>query len=233
MEGVVLQLVIGNKNYSSWSIRAWLYLVESGLDFSEVSISMFEGRWREQIAEFSPAGKVPILIDGQCVVWDSLAIIEHLRRTRKERGVLAWPPDPKAATTAQSVSYEMHSGFQALRDELPQNIRARVRLLPKNLSSSCLQQIQRIDEMWSEAYLRFGGPGLFGQYGIADVMYAPVALRLRTYGIEVSSTAQKFVDMVINRPAVRRLEQLAKAESGSLDFIDQVASVSPSQAEGT
>ncbi len=216
----MLKLVIGNKNYSSWSIRAWLYLVESGIDFEEVRIPLFEGNWREALARFSPAGRVPVLVDGDVTVWDSLAIIEYLRR--QGRSPIGWPADASAAALAQSTSYEMHSSFLALRDELPQNLRKRRPLRRQDLSQTCRQQIERIDSMWAEGLKQFGGPGLFGEFSIADVMYAPVALRFLTYQIELSEGAQRFVEWVSNRPAVSRLCKEAAAESECLDFIDEL-----------
>jgi len=217
----VLKLIIGNKNYSSWSVRAWLYLVESGLEFSEVSIALFRDDWQEQIARYSPAGRVPILIDHPVTIWDSLAIMEYLRRARSEQGALGWPRDRQAAAVAQSVSYEMHSGFMALRDELPQNLRMHQPLAFEGLSNSCQNQIRRIDSIWSEAYRNFDGPGLFGEFGIADIMFAPVALRLRTYGIEISAEAQRFSTMLAERPAIQQLLRLAAEEPERLEFIDQ------------
>lgn len=217
-----MKLIVGNYNYSSWSLRAWLYLIESGLDFELVRIALFTGDWKQQIKKYSPAGRVPVLIDGDETIWDSMAIIDHCRERYAELAV-AWPASAGAASLARSISYEMHSGFLALRDELPQNLRAQDSLDSTTLSDECRQQVHRIDTIWCDAMARFGGDDgwLFGDFSIADVMFAPVALRFATYRIELSPPAQRYVETTQSLPAVRRWIDWASEESESLDFVDQ------------
>jgi glutathione S-transferase len=228
----VLKLVIGNKNYSSWSLRPWLYLRESGIEFEEVHISLFSGgAWRDELSQYTPAGRVPVLVDGDLQVWDSMAIIEHLlERHSSEDGVLGWPEDPVARAMARSISAEMHSGFLAVRDELPQNLRVRLPRGPENLSDACRSQIARIDDIWSTTRARFGhgGPWLFGSMSIPDVVYAPVALRFRSYEIEVSPESRGFGDAVEALESVRDFVSAARAEPEHIDFIDDLVPTSES-----
>jgi len=216
------KLVIANRNYSSWSLRAWLHLAESDIEFEEIRIALFTGNWHEEIARYSPGGRVPVLLDGDITVWDSMAIMEYVREQRPE--AVGWPESAAARAHARSVSAEMHSGFLALRDELPQNLRARHKLDTGKLSDSCRQQIARIDEIWADCRRRYGGEGawLFGDFSIADAMFAPVALRFVTYSIPVSEPAQKFVDAICNLESVQRWIEAARAETESLPFIDNL-----------
>ncbi|MEO1573479.1 MAG: glutathione S-transferase family protein [Pseudomonadota bacterium] len=213
-------LVIGNRNYSSWSLRAWLALKHSGAAFEVVRVPLFTDEWITQIQRYSPAGRVPVLIDGDLHIWDSSAIIEHLRE--KAPGAVGWPEDPARRALARSVSGEMHSGFIAIRDELPQNLRARTTLDPATLSASCRDQIARIDAIWSQCYEQYDGPWLFGEFCIADIMYLPVALRFVTYGIQVSDGARRFVDAVLACSTTVEWIQGAREESEALDFIDNL-----------
>jgi glutathione S-transferase len=217
----MLQLVIANRNYSSWSLRAWLYLAESGIEFEEIRIPLFTDQWREEIARYSPVGRVPVLIDDGFSIWDSTAIIEYARE--QFPGAVGWPEDRKQRARARSISAEMHSGFLALRDELPQNLRARCPLDTQSLSEQCKQQIQRIDQIWSKCRIENRSPGgwLFGKFSIADVMFAPVALRFVTYRIQVSSHAQEFIDAIIGLRSVQQWIASASEETESIPFIDQ------------
>jgi glutathione S-transferase len=217
----MLQLVIANRNYSSWSLRAWLYLAESGIEFEEIRIPLFTDQWREEIARYSPVGRVPVLIDNGFSIWDSTAIIEYARE--QFPGAVDWPEDRKQRARARSISAEMHSGFLALRDELPQNLRARCPLDTQSLGEECRQQIQRIDQIWSGCRIENRSPGgwLFGTFSIADVMFAPVALRFVTYGIQVSSEAQEFIDAVVGLQSVQQWIASAREETESIPFIDQ------------
>ncbi len=221
----MLKLIIGNKNYSSWSLRAWLCLRESRIPFEEIRIPLFSGTtWRDELAKYTPAGRVPVLVDGDLSVWDSLAICEYVRE--RETGAVGWPVDLRARTHARSVVAEMHSGFFGVRNELPQNLRARRPLALAELSEACRNEIRRIDELWTDARQCYGdsGPWLFGQFSIADVMYAPVALRFVTYSIPLSCEAQKFVDRVQELDSVREWSRDSAKESESLRFIDELAS---------
>ncbi len=217
------KLVIGNKNYSSWSLRAWLYLRQSAIAFEEIRISLFsETEWRDELQRYTPAGRVPVLLDGKHPVWDSHAIIEYL--LEREPQAIGWPADARARAVARSVSAEMHSGFLAIRDELPQNLRARRPRGLSELSAACRSQIARIDEIWTRCLSDFGdgGPWLFGPFSIADVMFAPVALRFVTYAIPVGPEAETFIRSVEALPAVQDWVREAEAEPERLTFIDDL-----------
>lgn len=216
------QLVIANRNYSSWSLRAWLYLTESGISFNEIRIPLFTANWRSEISKYSPARRVPVLLDDDITIWDTMAIMEHIRE--KHPGAVGWPEPLLARAHARSISAEMHSGFFALRDELPQNLRARNKLDPNQLSDACREQISRIDEIWTDCRHRFADSGdwLFGQLSIADIMFTPVALRFVTYSIPVSELAQEFIDAVKNSNLVQQWIEAACAETESLSFIDEL-----------
>ena len=219
---MTLKLVIGNKNYSSWSLRPWLHLRESRIPFEEVRIALFREGFREELRRYTPAGRVPVLIDDDLHVWDSMAIIEHVRERFPE--ALGWPADAAARAMARAISAEMHSGFLAVRDELPQNLRVRRPRALDGLSETCRRQIARIDEMWTAARREHGeeGPWLFGEMSIADVVYAPVALRFVTYGIPVGDESRGFVDSVCALDSVREFVDAARAEPEHLDFIDEL-----------
>ncbi len=214
-----LTLVIGNRNYSSWSLRAWLYLRESGLEFEEVFISLHVGIWREEVAKYTPAGRVPVLIDDDITVWDSMAIMAYLLDRYPD--VVGWPPDPMERALAQSISAEMHSGFLAIREGLPQNIRIR---RPATVSEVCRAQIGRVQDIWSDCRERFGhrGPWLFGDLGIVDVMFVPVALRFVSYGIPVEGRAAEFVRATLALPSVQEWVRASQDEGLPLDFVDEL-----------
>ena len=214
-----LTLVIGNRNYSSWSLRAWLYLRESGLEFEEVNISLHVGDWRDDVAKYTSAGRVPVLIDDDITVWDSMAIFAHLLERYPD--AVGWPADPVQRALARSISAEMHSGFLAIRDALPQNIRIRRTAF---VSDVCRAQIDRVQSIWRECRERFGdrGPWLFGELGIADVMFAPVALRFVSYGILVEGRAAEFVDATLALPSVQEWISAAQDEGLALDFVDEL-----------
>lgn len=192
-----MKLIIGNKNYSSWSLRGWLAAKQSGLSFEELTVPLYGDEWenrRQQAGEFQPsAGKVPVLWDGDVVVWDSLAIMEYLAdKVGRER---FWPKDDEARAMARSMVAEMHSSYAALRNECPMNIRARARV---ELSDECRHDIVRILGLWAEARARFGrgGPFLFGTFSAADIFYAPVVSRFQTYGIGVPGFAQAYMEAI-------------------------------------
>ena len=217
---MAIKLVIGNRNYSSWSLRAWVYLRESNIEFEEVFIPLHvrEG-WRDEVASYSPAGRVPVLIDGDITVWDSMAIIGHLQEGYPS--AVGWPENPEDRAFARSISAEMHSGFIALRNNLPQNLRMR-RAAP--ITSEVQQQIDRIQDIWRECRERCGdrGPWLFGDFSIADVMFIPVALRFVTYGIPVQARAAEFVAATQNLPSVQQWISDAEREEFSVDFVDEL-----------
>jgi glutathione S-transferase len=191
-------LVIGNKNYSSWSLRPWIAMKVLGLKFEERRVPLYVPGAKEQILQDSPAGKVPVLIDGGTRVWDSLAILEYLA----EKSGRLWPADAAMRARARSVSAEMHSGFANLRNHMSMNIRKRYP--DKGRTPEVLQEIARINAIWSEAK----GPFLFGEFSAADAMYAPVVLRFRTYEVDVANRA--YYDAVLALPAMQ--EWIADAE---------------------
>jgi len=202
------KLIIGNKNYSSWSLRAWLLLSEAGIEFEEIRLSLDTPRFAADIAEYSPARRVPVLVLDGCAVWDSLAIAETVNEIWPEKQL--WPADASARAHARSLSAEMHSGFSALRDAMPMNCRAMGRKveLPKALTAD----IDRIFEIWSDCGQRYPGEGwLFGNFSIADAMYAPVVLRLRTYGINLPEAAKAYPARLLESEAMQ--DWLVAAES--------------------
>ncbi len=216
------KLVIANRNYSSWSLRALLLLNESNYSLEEIRIPMFTQTWPTEIAKYSPAGRVPVLLDDDITVWDTTAIIEYVRERHPD--TVGWPGSARMLAHARSISAEMHSGFLAIRDELPQNIRARNKLELSQLSDSCRKQIARIDEIWTDCRRKYGDSGewLFGEFSIPDVMFMPVALRFVTYSIPVSDTAREFVDAVQGSESVQQWIEAARAESESISFIDEL-----------
>jgi glutathione S-transferase len=189
---MALTLVIGNKNYSSWSMRPWLMLKGAGLAFEEVNIPLYTGPADKQlILDYAPSGKVPILIDDGVTIWDSLAIIEYLADRFPDAGV--WPKDRAARAHARSVSSEMHSGFLPLRSECSMNIHRPV--WAKALSDDARANVARVDEIWTDCRRRYGsgGPFLCGHFSAADAMFAPVVHRFLSYAVEVSAGAQSYM----------------------------------------
>jgi glutathione S-transferase len=185
-------LVIGNKNYSSWSMRPWLMLKGANLAFDEVNIPLYTGPAdKQRLLDYAPSGKVPILVDDGVTVWDSLAIMEYLADRYPEAGV--WPADRAARAHARSISSEMHSGFMALRNECSMNIHRPVRA--KTLSTDATGNVARVDEIWTDCRKRYsgGGPFLFGRFCAADAMFAPVVHRFLTYAVDVSAGARDYV----------------------------------------
>jgi glutathione S-transferase len=207
----MLKLIIGNRAYSSWSMRGWLALKQSGEEFDEFVVPLFDAEWdkHRQGDEFAPSlGKVPILWDGQCVVWDSLAIVEFLAdRVGSEK---YWPEDSSARGMARSMAAEMHSGFANLRRELPMNVRRSYP--PKELSQEVADEIDRIMQLWAQARARFGGTGefLFGEWCATDMMYAPVVTRFITYSVPVPPFAAAYMKAVLSHPHV--MEWIDKAQ---------------------
>ena len=216
------KLVIANRNYSSWSLRAWLFLTESKVPFEEIRIPMFTDTWREEIARYSPVGRVPVLLDGDITVWDSTAIFEYVREKRPD--AVGWPASAGERAYARSVCAEMHSSFLAVRDELPQNLRTLKKLDPGQLSDSCRQQIGRIDGIWTDCRRKHGKSGkwLFGDFCIADIMFTPVALRFVSYSIPVSRRSQEFIDAVCASISVQKWIEAARSEPETIDFIDEL-----------
>lgn len=208
-----LALVIGNKNYSSWSMRPWVLMREAKIPFEEVPLKFDESGGGLRVAgieRYSAAGKVPVLlIDGE-PVWDTLAIFETVAELYPAKQL--WPQDERARRVARSVCAEMHSGFQALRGAMPMNIRGRYP--GKGLNEKSGKDIQRVVAIWSDCRARFGkgGPFLFGAFGIPDAFYAPVVMRFQTYAVEVPPAVRAYCDAVQSLAAVREWCDAARRE---------------------
>ena len=209
----MLKLIIGNKAYSSWSMRGWLAVKQSGLAFEEIVVPMYDEDWdrKREGDEFAPSsGKVPILWDGDIVVWDSLAIVEWLAdRTDRAR---FWPRDDAARGMARSMAAEMHSSFQNLRREYAMNIRRT--FPPRPMSAEVTHEVKRVLELWAEARSRWGGGGpyLFGDFGAADIMFAPVVTRFVTYQIAVPRFAATYMEAVLSNIFVHEWIAAAQEE---------------------
>jgi len=214
-----LTLVIGNKNYSSWSMRAWLLMRQYRIEFEELQIPLRRADSLERKLAYSPAGKVPILIDGDIRIWDSLAIVEHVAEKFPEKPL--WPTDDEARALARSVSAEMHSGFANLRSRMPLNCRAR---RPRaGRGPGVHEEIDRICEIWRECRTRHGAAGefLFGEFTAADAMFAPIASRFQTYGVEPDRDAAKYAKAILAMPVVREWIDDAHGEPWSIAKFDQ------------
>jgi glutathione S-transferase len=196
-----LTLVIGNKNYSSWSLRPWIAMRVAGIPFEEVVIPLYLPGSSEQILKYSPAGKVPILIDGDETVWDSLAILEHLAERFPDAKL--WPADARARSHARAISAEMHGGFQPLRQHCTMNLWLPPK--PRPQPDEVLANMRRIETIWSDCRNRYGkdGPFLFGAFGAADAMYAPVVARFHNYGLPIGAPTRVYMDTVMALPAWR------------------------------
>lgn len=205
-----LTLVIGTKNYSSWSLRPWIALKVAGIPFKEVVIRLRQPDTQAQILNHSPAGKVPILKEGDLTIWDSLAILEYL--SDRFPGANLWPTDLRARGVARAVSAEMHSGFGPLRQQLPMDIRSR---FPLRADEAAQVDIDRIQRIWKDCRGRFGAGGkfLFGPFTAADAMFAPVVTRMRTYGVSLEPVSETYCKAVFGLPAMREWEAAAEAEN--------------------
>ena len=203
------KLIIGNKNYSSWSLRAWLLLAEAGIDFEEVRLTLDGPEFAGDIRQYSPAARVPVLIMDGRSIWDTLAIAETLAESWPNKAL--WPLDTAARANARSICAEMHAGFATLRDAMPMNCRAMGRKIV--LSSALLADTDRIVEIWSDCQRRYppGEGWMFGRFSIADAMFAPVVLRFRTYGFGLPDSASAYPDRLLRSDAVQ--QWLAAAES--------------------
>ena len=209
---MTLKLVIGNKNYSSWSMRPWLALRANNIPFEEIFISLYTGAAdKQRILDFSHAGKVPVLVDGGVTIWDSLAIIEYVAERFPEKRL--WPEHPAQRAHARSISAEMHSGFAALRNECGMNLHRPVRAI--GLSDDARANIARIQEIWADCRERYGqsGPFLFGAFSAADAMFAPVVHRFRTYAVAVTKETQRYMDTMTELPAFAEWTQAGLAET--------------------
>lgn len=203
------RLVIGNKNYSSWSLRAWLLLREAGIEFEEIRIPLDLPDTKREIARFSDAGYVPILMFDDEAIWDSLAIAETVAERWPEKNL--WPDDAAERAHARAIAAEMHSGFATLRECMPMNCRAMGRKV--SIPDALGHDIDRVIAIWSDCHRRYGDRGgwLFGDFSIADAMFAPVVMRFRTYGINLPESAGFYPHRLLESDAMQ--EWLAAAES--------------------
>ena len=221
-----MQLYIGNKNYSSWSLRPWLLMTQAGIAFEEVPLRLsFEpgSPFKTALAAVSPTAKVPVLVDDGFAVWDTLAIAEYLAEKFPDKRL--WPADAKARARARSLCAEMHGGFQGLRNGCPMNIEAELpevgaRLLRDDpgVANGVANDLARINAMWQQQINESGGPFLFGAFGIADAYFAPVVTRLRTYLLPVPAVVATYVDRIFALPAMQQWVDAALAEHDFLPF---------------
>jgi len=212
---MALHLVIGNKNYSSWSFRPWLAMKVAGIAFEETVISLEAKDFKARVMAVSGAGKVPVLIDGESRIWESLAILEYL--AEKFPAAALWPKDERARAHARAIAAEMHAGFMPLRRLLPMNVWRPVK--PRALDDGSKTDVARIDAIWRDCRARSGagGPFLFGAFGAADAMYAPVVWRFHTYAVEVSDAAREYMRAMMTLPAWSEWRDAARREPWVLE----------------
>lgn len=214
-----LTIYLGNKNYSSWSLRPWLALKRTTVDFDEVVIPLYQPGTRETILKYSPSGRLPALRHGSLLVWESLAICEYLAELFPTLEL--WPKDPEARALARAVSNEMHGGLQALRQALPMNIRSS--FPGREITVEVQADINRVMALWRDCRTRFGegnGDLLFGNFTIADAMFAPVVTRFRTYRIELEREAELYCDAVMALPAMQEWVTAARNEPMIIDVYE-------------
>jgi glutathione S-transferase len=216
-----LKLVIGNKNYSSWSMRPWLALRANNIEFEEVFIPLYTGAAdKQRILDVTHSGKVPVLIDGDVTVWDSLAIIEYVAEKFPEKRL--WPAEQAQRARARSISAEMHSSFASLRNECGMNLHRPIGAI--ELSADARANVDRIQEIWTDCRERYGksGPFLFGAFGAADAMFAPVVHRFRTYAIAVRPIVQRYMETMMALPAFQEWTNAGLAETLVIEKFETV-----------
>jgi len=211
---MALKLIIGNKNYSSWSLRPWIAMKAARIPFEEILVPLDTPRFKAEVGAYTSAGRVPVLLDGPATVWESLAIIEHLAERFPDRAI--WPADPAARGLARSIAAEMHCGFAALRRAAPMNLWRPVE--PLAIPPDAQADVDHIAASWRRAREQFGKGGdfLFGEFGGADAMYAPVATRIRTYDLKVDAVAAAYVDAIHEHPAFKAWKAAALLETDTL-----------------
>ena len=212
-------LVIGNKNYSSWSLRGWLLLRQFNINFEEVRLPLYSETFSDKIKEYSPSGLVPILVTGDQSIWDSLAICEFIAEQHPE--LQCWPTDVRARAIARSVSNEMHSGFFQIRNNLPMNCR-RAKAIDAS-TPELDREVTRVSEIWRSCRESFGDSGsfLFGNFSIADVMYAPVVLRFKSYLIELGVVETEYMQSMLSLASLQEWIDDALAEEEVIDLYEQ------------
>lgn len=215
-----MELVIGNANYSSWSMRPWIFISHHNLPVEITRLPLFSSPLRDKLSGHFSNGRVPLLIDGDTDVWESLAILEYLNE--QFDGLQGWPEDPRARAVARSVCGEMHSGFSALRNEIPMNIRRR--FPDYRISEKARADVARVGAVWRYCRRRFAGSGpwLFGAFSIADAMFAPVVMRFRSVTVELDDDALEYCDTVSNSDAVQRWIDMAYQERDII-AVDELA----------
>jgi glutathione S-transferase len=208
---MALKLIIGNKNYSSWSLRPWIVMRHAGIAFDEELVPLYEPGSREQVMKYSPTGTVPCLVDGDLTVWESLAILDYLADKFPDKKL--WPDDLKARGHARAISSEMHAGFGPLRQHCPMNMR-RDRSKPRELPPQVQANVDRIDAIWTQTRSRFGagGPFLLGAFSNADAMYAPVVSRFASYGVAVTPASRSYMSAMTALPAWKEWEEAGRVE---------------------
>ncbi len=203
-------LYIGNKNYSSWSLRPWLAMKVAGIPFDEKLVLLFDDDWKANIAKISPSARVPVLKDGDLVLWETMAILEYLAEQHPDKGL--WPDDRDARAVARAVANEMHAGFLALRGNMPMNIR---KSHPgRGMGEGVAEDIARIQEIWNDCRTRFGATGdfLFGSFSIADAMFAPVVSRLTTFAVELDDVCAAYRDAIQALPEMIEWSDAGRTE---------------------
>ena len=208
---MALTLILGNKNYSSWSLRPWIAMRQAGIDFTDEVIPLYQPGSREHVLKYSPTGKVPVLLDGDMPIWESLAILEHLAEKFPAAGL--WPKEARARAHARAISAEMHAGFAALRNHCPMNMRRPPKA--RTLTPEVEEDVKRIEAIWADSRARFGqsGPFLLGAFSAADAMYAPVVSRFSSYAIPVGAPARDYMQAMMALPAWKEWAATAAAES--------------------
>lgn len=223
-----MKLLIGNRNYSTWSLRPWLVLKHFDIPFEDEVLQLAGPGWRETLAARSPTGKVPVLIHGDLVVPETLAIIEYLADAFPEKAI--WPADRKDRALARAAASEMHAGFSGLRNHAPMNLRSSH---PGKVDIEAVRKdLQRVESLWAELLARSAGPYLFGAFTAADAMFAPLATRLRTYDLPVSDTAQRYVEAIYALPAFQDWLTMALQEPWIVDD-DEIDVIQGRVAPGT
>jgi glutathione S-transferase len=223
-----MKLLIGNRNYSTWSLRPWLVLRHFDIPFEDEVLQLSGPNWREMLAARSPTGKVPVLIDDELVVPETIAIIEYLAERFPQKAI--WPAERSARARARAAAAEMHAGFSALRTHAPMNLRASH---PGKVDLDAVRKdLHRVEALWGEHLARSGGPYLFGQFSAADAMFAPLATRLRTYELPVSDVAGRYVEAIYSLPAFQDWLTQALAEPWIVDD-DEIDVIQGRVAPGT
>lgn len=206
-----LTLIIGNKNYSSWSLRPWIALKQANIPFQARIIPLFDDHWDAEIAKVSPTKKVPVLIDGDMTICETLAILEYAHELFPDQGF--WPKDRQARAMARAAASEMHAGFTALRNHMPMNIRKH--LSGRGMGPGVAEDVQRVSKLWTDCRTQFGQDGdfLFGDFCNADAMFAPVVSRFKTYGVQLDAQCQAYCDAVLSTDAYREWQSDALKET--------------------